>query len=150
MDIRSGGITIWNEDGTGLQTNNLWWVASLVCHSFVQFGDKTRIEYEPATLINTEWRTIRRLGQKVPLDSLGPDFKGKDDDIYSIFTGAIMTVEGKDLRLRTRALAGHYGESFPEDKYPNGPMRLYIDGLDRKIKHDKILDKINELKRANK
>ena len=149
MDIKAGGITIWNDSGTGLQTNNLWWAASLACHSFVVFGDGTRVEFEPATLSNINWRNIRRLGKKVPLDSLGTDFKGMDDDIYSVFKGAVMTLEGEGLRLRTRALAGHYGESF-DDGYPPGRMRLFVDALERKIKHDKILDKIKELERNNR
>lgn len=149
MDIRAGGITIWNDGGTGLQTNNLWWAASLACHSFVFYGDGTKQEFKPADILGIEWRVIKRLGQRVPLDSLGPDFKGKDDDIYSVFKGAIITLEGEGLRLRTRALAQHYGESF-DDGYPKGKMRLFVDALERKIKHDKILDKIKELERANR
>lgn len=147
--IRSGSITIWNETGEGLITNSVHWASALACRSFVVFGDKSQREYEPAEIKKIEWRTIERLGQRVPLDSLGENFKGLNDDIISTFTGAVMVIEGKDLRLRTRALARHFGESFPEDGYPAGQMRLMIDALDRKIKYDHILDEVMKLKREN-
>lgn len=148
--VRSGSITIWNDTGDGLITNSVHWASALACHSFVLFGDGTRRDYEPAKIVKTEWRTIERLGQKVSLDSLGDDFKGMNDDLVSVFEGAVIVIEGPELRLRTRALAGHYGESFPEDGYPAGPMRLYIDALDRKIKYDRLMDQVMKLKGENK
>lgn len=147
---------VWSPDENELETNYVHWAAKLVVPGVVTFGpgEMTELvkqgkafEFPSASIVSIAWQKRKRLVKKVPLDALGPDFKGMNDDIESVFDGALILIRGEGLRMRTRALCGHYGDSF--DDYPKGQMRLWIDGLLTKISHDRIMDKIHELKRIN-
>jgi hypothetical protein len=146
--IGAGTINSWKADGTGLVTNNLWRAACLACPSIVVFGDKTR-RVMPAGLIEgVEWREIERLGQKIDLSHIK---EGLNDDILKVFRGAVVIVAGVDLRLRSRALAKHYGgDNFPDDNYPSGPMSLEVDAGLLLITYNKIMDKVKQINEDHK
>jgi hypothetical protein len=145
--VKSGGVNKWSEDNNTLLTDKVLWAAALLSPSIVRFGDKTQREYGPAKLLKVEWIREDATELKIDLSHLAP---GLNDDIVSRFEGVVFLITGPDLRLRTRALANHYGESFPEDNYPKGPFSLWSKEGARCSTYKWLMDQVKQLERDNK
>lgn len=141
---------VWNATMDELLTNNTRWAACLLCHSIIVFGDNSQFKCDPATLVKMSWEHREKIVKETSFDHLGPDFTGQKDVDKSVFDGVLFLIKGPYLKERLRAYWRHYGQNFPEDKYPIGPMKLFPDEFERQKIYDKLVDKIKELERENK
>ncbi len=125
--------------------------ASLLASSTVVFSNGAEQHYsnEDTKLICAMWvdEEQAKASDTTKLPQLGTE----DKRAPARYTGVVFVIEGKDLRLRSRAYPGHKPEDFPEYVndgkciYPKGEMRLALsDAWERKLIYDRLMKIIRD------